>query len=86
MYLELSEGARPKIDPSLTLVAALQPEHVQATPSRATNLSTSTSLSPCLVKITLEPLVHLKVQNYITTRGPWTATPALIKVEERGQN
>ena len=24
--------------------------------------------------------------TYTYTRGPWTATPALIKVEERGQN
>ena len=26
------------------------------------------------------------MQQYTITRGPWTAMPTLIKVEERGQN
>ena len=42
------------------------------------------STIPCLSKRLLVCLIYL--EDYKKTRGPWTATPALIKVEERRQN
>ena len=45
--------------------------------------------SSSLPKLQIKPGIwqrKAKLWPYINTRGPWTATPALIKVEEREQN